>query len=563
MTISRRRFLAAGIAAVGGAGAWPRRMHAMRLSGTAAVRRTCPEAWLPDPPSASHLRSLAAIAMDAARAAGADRADIRIGVQRRVRVDGYPSGPQVGWSAGYGIRAWRDRTWSFQHGNVLTPDAVASTARSAAAGARIYAAVNAQLAAHRRPARSPAMRGDAEWAPTPVVTGEWRVPVQIDPFTVPIDDYQRIIGALRDTIVPDGTWRNARALGYLLEWQDECRVFASTDGSLVTQHTICGGLGIQATAGLAGENNGVFLHAPDFSRVCAGFEVALQPEIPVRIQRLYDEAVRWRELPLRPFRDVGRFPVVLDGVTLADVIGHTLDPALDGDRVSGLEADASGGSFLSDPDAVLDASAPQFSPLLQLAVHRTLPSPMAVQWDDDGVVPESYTVVRDGRVTDFHTTRETAPMLAGWYRRQGRPVRSHGCAMAPTPEDVPRGTGGHLTVAAATTSATVDDLVRDVSHGFLVINGAGGATPGLTAGGITNRQDGVIVEIRRGVPVSRTGLRMQFITNTLLNKKLLALGDATTAGTMEVSSAKGIPWQEISQWVTSPAALCADVDVVL
>jgi len=357
-------------------------------------------------------------------------------------------------------------------------------------------------------------------------------------------------------------WRNARARGYILGWQTESRVFASTAGSLVTQHTICGGLGLLGTAGIAGEHIDVLLRLPGLDRVCAGFEVALRPDIPSQIQRLYEEVVRWRELPFRPARDIGRFPLILDGRTMAGVVGRTIDTALDGDRVSGLEADASGGSFLSPPDTILEASAPQFSPLLHMTANRALPSPMAVQWDDDGVTPEPYTVVEQGRVVDFHTTRETAPMLAEWYRKKGEPLRSHGCAVAPTPDSAPRGTGGHITVTPAAASLGIAELMRDVSHGFLVINGAVGTTPGLTGGSIGPRQDGLAVEIRRGVPVSRTGLRAQFATKTLLNKNLRALGDATTVGTEEIEAAKGIPWQQVTQLVTSPAALCADVDVL-
>jgi predicted Zn-dependent protease len=186
-----------------------------------------------------------------------------------------------------------------------------------------------------------------------------------------------------------------------------------------------------------------------------------------------------------------------------------------------------------------------------------------VQWDDDGVTPEPYTVIDQGRVVDFHTTRETAPLLASWYERHGRPVRSHGGSVASTPENVPSGSGGHLTVAASPQTASLDDLMREISHGFLVINGSVGSSPGLTMGQILNRSDGLMVEIRHGVSVARTNVRMQFTTQSILGKNLRALGDATTTDSMEVSASKGIPWQGVSQWVTAPAALCDSVDVIV
>jgi len=559
--ISRRAFFTASGATLAGLSLGTERLRALTVTipSTARARRTCPDAWLPDPLSADELRVLAAVAMDAARSAGADFADIRLGVQRMVRVYGYPSGPSVGLSMGYGIRAWYGGTWSFQHGNVLTPDAIAATARNAVAGARTYERVNAWLAAHRR--NAPALP-PTEWAPVPVATGEWRVPVQIDPFGVAIDDYYRAIGATVSAVAPDNVYRSATAGGYLLEWDTELRVIASTAGTLVTQETMCGGLNIQSLAMLAGESDDVFLRSNRFNRVCGGFETALRPELLPEVRQLRDEAARWRELPFRSFRDVGRFPVVLDGVTTARLVANIVGSALDGDRVFGLEADASGGSFLMPADDVLRASKPYFSPSLNIRVNRTLPSPMAVQWDDDGVVPESYDVVTAGRVVDFHTTRETAPRLAEWYRQQGRAVRSHGGAFASTPANVPCCVGGHHMVAPSTTPASLTDLTREVSHGFLVIGGGVGATPGLTGGVISNGNDGVTVEIRRGVPVARTDATMQFVTQMLLNRSLTALGDATTVGSSESEISKGMPWQSLERWATAPAALCSEVDIV-
>lgn len=567
-SLSRRQFLTSGTAVAAGLAVGASPLHAciaLIPSGN-TTRRLPPDAWLPDPPSSDQLRTLALVAMDAARAAGADVADVRIGVQRRVVTYGRFGGPVVALAFGYGVRAWHGGTWSFQHGNVLTADAMAATAKSAVAGARIYADIDAQLAPHRRRvAGLDVLDAVSAWAPAPVVTGQWAMPVRIDPFTVPLDDYQRVIDALVQIPAPRAVEgeMTARALGYVLAWDAETRVFASTNGSLVTQDTMRGGLGIQAIATLLPiDHTEVFLHNTAVQDVCGGFETALRPEIPEYIQQVYDAAVRWEELPYRAFGDVGRFPVVFDGRTMGRIVGTTLNVALDGDRVSGLEADASGGSFFSPPDLVLGAEQPQCSSLLTLRAHRTLPSPMAVQWDDDGVVPETYTLMERGRVVDYHTTRETAPMLAAWYARQGRSLRSHGCAVAPTPASVPRGSGGHLVVASASTSARIDELTRDISHGFLIINGAAGANANLSLGDVSPELDGLAVEVRNGVPISRTALHLRFSTQALLRKNLVALGDATTEETADVASGKGIPWQSIEQRISAPAALCADVDVV-
>jgi TldD protein len=53
-----------------------------------------------------------------------------------------------------------------------------------------------------------------------------------------------------------------------------------------------------------------------------------------------------------------------------------------------------------------------------------------VGYDDEGVRPRDYLIVRDGILHDLQTTREQAPWLADWYRRIGEPVRSHGNSLA-------------------------------------------------------------------------------------------------------------------------------------
>jgi len=350
----------------------------------------------------------------------------------------------------------------------------------------------------------------------------------------------------------------------MLEWHGETRVFAATNGSLVTQHTMRGGTSLSAITERSGEyaNYATQLDDARFAHMGGGFETALQSGLAEGLRPLGDMVERWNEIPVKNFDDVGRFPVVFDGMTAARAIGCTLDAALDGDRVSGLEADASGGSFLAPANDVLRAEKPQFSPLLSMHVSRAMPSPMAMQWDDDGVVPEPYTVLQDGRVVDYHTTRETAPMLAQWYAQHGKPLRSHGGCVAPKPTNVPRGTGGHVTVPPATTAASFEALTRELTHGFIVVHGIAGSTPGLTAGWVrSNPYDGFMMEVRRGVPVARVGVDLQFKTQLSFGKNLLAIGDASTVGTGAVGAEKGIPWELSTQWVTAPAMLCKDIEI--
>jgi TldD protein len=346
-----------------------------------------------------------------------------------------------------------------------------------------------------------------------------------------------------------------------LGWSAETRVFASTNGSLITQHFMKGGARTGGGATLpANTLDAVGVDLPGLEGRSGGFELALAPGIIDYLLTGMEEAVRLREIPLRPFLDIGRYPIVLDGASFASLIGATASLAVDGDRVAGFEADASGTSFLVPPEEILNATAPQFSPLLTLTVDRTMPSVMAAQWDDEGVAPEPYTVIDKGRVVDYHTTRETAPLLAEWYAKQGRPLRSHGGAVAPTPASLPMCSGGHMHVTAGSSGANVYDLAREIQHGFIIRGGNAITEPGLTLG--TMRFADPVLEIQRGRPIARTNLLLQFVTKAVLKDKLVALGGAETLRTDSGNSLKGSPWEEIPNQVTAPAALLKDVDVI-
>ena len=53
-----------------------------------------------------------------------------------------------------------------------------------------------------------------------------------------------------------------------------------------------------------------------------------------------------------------------------------------------------------------------------------------IGWDDDGVKPDEFLIVKNGMFNDYQTTREQAPWLRWWYDKNGTPVRSHGCSHA-------------------------------------------------------------------------------------------------------------------------------------
>jgi len=546
---TRRQFLRASAVAAGYIG-WPTRSalgSTIHLPSTRAARRLTASAVLPDAPDPTILQQLARTAVDAARAAGAEFADVRIGVQRALRVPTLPSGVSVEQVVSYGVRARVSGTWGFQYGTIPTSDAIAIAARSATAGARRYAAANAALRVPR----------GADLAPAQPVQGEWRTPVEIDPFNVPIDDVYRIIGSLYESTAV--IHRNRPISSNGISWYAETRVFASSDGSLVTQHFMRGGHGVDGGARMPDNTTDfIMILLPDLIEQSGGLELMTRPDLVDYVLSGMEEVTRLREIPVRAFPDVGRFPVVFDGMTFASLVGNTLGLALDAERAAGLEADASGTTFLVPPLDIVQAAEPTFSPLLTVTSARRMPSSLAAQWDDEGVACRSATLVQDGRVVDYHTTRETAPLLAEWYAKQGRPVQSHGITVASRPSSIPVSGSGHLHVAPASSTANLMELAKDISHGFIVRGGTAEAESGLTLATIR----GMNIEVRNGKPVARVPIMLQCGTKATFKKNLVALGDASTLLPTVARPSKGMPWEEVTSYITAPAAFCRDIDIV-
>ena len=121
--------------------------------------------------------SLASAALNAAQMAGADYADIRISTNRTQRAstrEAIVTGVMDSETSGFGIRVLVDGTWGFAASRDVTGDEVARVARVAVAQAR------ANRAAQRRPVELAPL----DWTGR----GEWRSPMEIDPFEIPIED---------------------------------------------------------------------------------------------------------------------------------------------------------------------------------------------------------------------------------------------------------------------------------------------------------------------------------------------------------------------------------------
>jgi TldD protein len=254
------------------------------------------------------------------------------------------------------------------------------------------------------------------------------------------------------------------------------RATATTDGTYVTQ-----------TLYQAGGDFGVYIdevnvggdatprHQDVSGRgidMCGGgWDVLLDAKLREQIPGLIDQAEALMLLPHKPV-NIGRYDVVCDAGTMASLLNTTLATATQIDRAMGYEANAGGTSYLGPkPLAHLGTTALGTS-LLNLRGDRTRPKGLAtVQWDDEGVVPEPFTLIEKGQVVDYQTTREQAAWLAPWYQQRNHPIRSHGCAWASSALDTPLQRAPNLTLVPGNEEVGFDDLVRDVKKGLAITGG--------------------------------------------------------------------------------------------
>jgi TldD protein len=93
----------------------------------------------------------------------------------------------------------------------------------------------------------------------------------------------------------------------------------------------------------------------------------------------------------------------------------------------------------------------------------------AVGWDDEGVQPETFLIIKNGVVHDYQTTREQAPWLGWWYEQQGRPTRSHGCSYAQSWADVQFQRMPNVSLLPGDKDIGWNDLIAATDRGIAIV----------------------------------------------------------------------------------------------
>lgn len=362
-----------------------------------------------DVPTDDEIEAMMANALNAARSAGAAYSDVRIGrYQNNFVVTREKQIVQVvdTDSIGAGIRALVDGTWGFAATDNLTPDGIAAAAREAVAIAK------ADRIAQDRP---------VVLAPTPAVKATWNNGFTKDPWDVPVEEKADLLIRANTEAMKTNRVRFVSSVMYFVKEQ---RHFASTDGSVTHQTIVRSWVPMQITA-VSDDQSDFQNRSNTVQPMGRGYEYVLEADIVNNARKWGSEAAE--KLTAKPV-DVGRYDLVLHPSHLFLTIHESIAHPTELDRALGYEANYAGTSFVSPPEKMLGKLryGPEF---MNIQGDRSQPGGCAtIGYDDEGVKPDEFLIIKNGVVNDYQTTREQANWLKWWYDSQGKPTRSHGCS---------------------------------------------------------------------------------------------------------------------------------------
>src|SRR5450759_3954130 len=242
-----------------------------------------------------------------------------------------------------------------------------------------------------------------ELAAAPAVpNGVWKGAFKTDPLEVPLEQkVDLLLKANAEALKVKGV----RFVNSVLFFVKQDRLFANTDGTLTDQVFVRSWPMFTATA-----------VAPDFSDFQSrqgveaapmgrGWEYVLDCDLVGNARRWGEEAAQ--KLTARPV-EVGKYDLVLDPsnlwLTIHESIGHPTEL----DRALGYEANYAGTSFVAPPQSKLGSF--RYGPeLMNIQFNRSQEGALiTIGWDDDGVVPDDFMIIKNGIVNDYQTTREQA-----------------------------------------------------------------------------------------------------------------------------------------------------------
>jgi TldD protein len=383
------------------------------------------------------LKEIMMRALDMANLRGAQYADVRVVNHREESLsvkDGIVENLSSSETEGVGIRVLVNGAWGFASSRDLTHFEIDRITDQAIEIAHASGLVSGEK---------------VDLGPKVTSQGTYQTPVQIDPFSISMEDK---LALLMHADVELGKVQGVRTRQSHTTMLKEHKYFANTEGAFTEQTLIETGGGIQATA-VGGNEIQIRSYPNAFARqqVTGGWEAMLSWDLPGNAQRIASEAVEL--LTADPCPSNITTSLILGGSQLALQVHESCGHPTELDRVYGSEAAYAGTSFLTTEK--LDAFK-YGSPVVNLTADSVRPLGLGTfGWDDEGVPAQSSPLVRDGLFVGYLMSRESASKLG---RKSNACMRASGWNRIPIIRMV--------NVSLEPGNWKFDDLIADTKDGI-------------------------------------------------------------------------------------------------
>ena len=392
------------------------------------------------------MRELTDRALNLAQVQGAAYADIRIvrsEIQDITVKNGVVQELSLHSTQGFGVRVIADGAWGFASSHLLAPTEVDRVTALAVTIAKASGLTKIE---------------DVDLGPSEVHVDTYRTPVEIDPFTVPLNDK---VSLLLATDKEARSVKGVKVAESSLAFIREDKTFASTEGSYIEQEIVESGLGLVAIAVSEGEmQQRSYPNSFGRHQGTAGYEFIQQWDLVGNARRMGEEAVA---LLSAPQCRSGVTSIILDGPQLALQIHEPCGHPIELDRVLGAEAAFAGTSFLT-PEKV--GTFHYGSDIVNITADAVAPSGLGTfGYDDEGVPAQCTDIVKNGTFVGYLTSRETANQLR--RIRPDAPARSNGSMRADGWNRIPLIRMTNVTLQPG--EWALDDLIADTDEGIYMV----------------------------------------------------------------------------------------------
>jgi TldD protein len=375
-------------------------------------------------------------AVERAKGSGAAYADARF-VERESETvavkDGQVESADRDADRGVGVRVIVDGSWGFASSDrVTTPDGL--DALFAEARRRAEAAASVQ-------------RSKVVLAPQAAQRGEYRTPLQRDPFTVPLAeriDLLRAADAILTT--PNAKVRRSSVAAYRTR-----KRLVTSEGTDVHQEIVECGAGLTVTAATAGAKPATRSDTRNVRQ--AGWEFIDELDVLAHARTFATDV----EAVLAAKPAIERpTTLLIDQAFLALLVHESCGHPTESDRVLEHEVAFAGTTFMWPKDR---GTLRYGSEHVSMTADATVPGGMGTfGWDDDGVPATRTPLIERGIFTGYLSSRETAGALG--IPRSGGAARAEGWQHFPIVRMV--------NVSLEPGTATYAELLRGVDDGLLL-----------------------------------------------------------------------------------------------